>query len=168
MNNGYIARGTYILMADGGQKRIENIKTGDKILGIVINNDTIDIHAECDHPYHAEENYHPIEVADVISAKMDAVNIVYNYGGEYEALIKISRNQRFLECGGTFVTIDEIMEMKGSFIWINQFRPWNSTQMSYYELEIQPAEPETIYQLLTAEPCGYIANGAVVEGMVRK
>lgn len=167
MNNGYIAKGTYIMMSDGGQKRIENIKSGDKILGIIINDGAINIHAECDHPYHAEENYHPIEVTDIISAEIDTVGIVYNYASEHGELIKITRDQRFLECGGTFMTIDEVMEGKKSFIWINQFSPWHSTQMSYYELEVHPTGSETVYQLHTVEPCGYIANSAVVEGTIR-
>lgn len=151
---------TQILMADYSLKNIEEIKVGDMVLGIPENiKDFKYPHGDGDHPYHCLKNYIPSEVTKTFVNEAETIRVIYHYGGEHEEIFRVTREHPFLTVSGEFMTIEEIMENETSFIWING--NLHSTQMSYYELQIEPYGVETVYNMETTTHT-YVANCAVV------
>ncbi len=151
--------GTKILMADYSLKNIEDIEIGDMVLGIPESIEDFKYpHGDCDHPYHCLDNYIPSEVTRLFSNQAETVSVIYDYGGEYEEIFRVTKDHPFLTVSGEFMSIYEIMENKTSFIWIYD---GHSTQMSYYELSIEPYGSEPVYNMETSTHT-YVANSAVV------
>lgn len=151
--------GTKILMDDGSLKNIEDIELGDMVLGIP--EDIKDFkypHGESDHPYHCLDNYIPSEVTKIFINEDETIRVIYHYGGEHEELFRVTKDHPFLTTSGEFMSIPKIMEKHESFIWIYG---GHSTQMSYYELRVEPYGTEIVYNIETTTHT-YVANCAVV------
>ena len=160
------AAGTMITMADGSMKKIEDVQVGDVVLGIP--EDIKDFkypRGYCDHPYHCIDNYVPSKVTRTYVNTAETISVWYEYGGEHEEMFRVTSDHPFLTCGGEFMSIPEIIEKEESYIHVSRDdrsrNGYVSTQMSYYELEINPGRVETVYNLET-ETHTYIANDSVV------
>lgn len=160
------ARGTKVTMADGTYKNIEDIVVGDMVLGIPRDIEEFnDPHGDGDHPYHCLDNYIPSMVLATHMHNIETISVWYKYGGERGELFRVSPKHKFLTCGGVYMSLQYIIDMNESYIHIYDSdkarRGLVSTQMSYYELELNPGKIETVYHLST-ETGTYIAGNGVV------
>ena len=151
------AAGTMITMADGSMKKIEDVQVGDVVLGIP--EDIKDFkypRGYCDHPYHCIDNYVPSKVTRTYVNTAETISVWYEYGGEHEEMFRVTSDHPFLTCGGEFMSIPEIIEKEESYIHVSRDdrsrNGYVSTQMSYYELEINPGRVETCLLYTSPSP----------------